>query len=68
MVHTDPCFVHKLGPKIEIIRGFTQFLFRIGFQLKLLIAIESPSIFHGKSVKKKKKERKKKEKQSECDL
>ena len=46
-------FLYNLGQKLETFRGFSNFFFRIaGFQLKLLILIESPNIFHWKPAKK----------------
>ena len=48
-------FLHKLGQKIVIFKGFSNFFSELptGFQLKLLILIESPKIFHWKPAKKK---------------
>ena len=60
MAHGDPIFA-QVGPKMVIFRGFSKKNFRTtGFQLKLLILIESPTrcapnIFHRKPVKKKSK-------------
>ena len=46
-------FLHKLSPKIALFRGFSKKIFRTtGLQLKLLILIESPNIFHWKPAKK----------------
>ena len=47
-------FLHKLGQKIVIFKGFSNFFSELptGFQLKLLILIESPKIFHWKPAKK----------------
>ena len=45
--------LHKLGQKLVIFRGFSKFFFRTtGFQLKLLMLIESSNIFHWKTGKK----------------
>ena len=49
-------FLYKLDRKMLIFRGFSKIFFRTtGFQLKLLISIEFPHIFHLKPAKKKKK-------------
>ena len=46
--HFDPILV-QIGPKIAIFKRFYQFFFRTTeLQHKLLILIESPSIFHAK--------------------
>ena len=48
-------FLHKLGQKIVIFRGFSNFFFKTtGFQLKFYILIEFPNILHWKPAKKKK--------------
>ena len=57
MAYGDPIFAHKLGQKMVIFRGFSRteyiiFFRTTGFQLKLLILIESPNIFHWKPGKK----------------
>ena len=50
-------FLHMWGQKMVISRGFSKFFFRTtGFQLKLIILIEFPNIFHWKPATKKKKE------------
>ena len=51
MAHGDPIFA-QVGPKIVIFRGFSNFFRSTGFQLKLLILIKSPIIFHWKPAKK----------------
>ena len=54
MAHSEPISA-QVGPKKMIIfRGFINFFFyrTTGFQLKLLILIESPNIFHWKPAKK----------------
>ena len=50
-----PPFLHKLDQKIAIFRGFSNFSRTTGYQLKLLILIESPNIFLWKLAKKIKK-------------
>ena len=46
-------FLHKLGQKIVILRGFQQEFFRTaGFLLKFSILIEFPNILHWKPEKK----------------
>ena len=52
MAGTGPLFVQVGPPKIAISRGFTTFFKTTGLQLKLLVLIESPNMFHGKSAKK----------------
>ena len=50
VAHNDPFFV-QIGPK----NNFYQLFFRTnGLQHMLLVLIESPNIFHSKSVKKSK--------------
>ena len=45
--------LHKFSQKMLIFRGFSKFFFRTtGFQLKLMILIASPNIFHWKPAKK----------------
>ena len=53
VAHNDPFFV-QIGPKKHFLRGFPIFFRTNGLQHKLLILIESPSIFHWKSAKKSK--------------
>ena len=49
----ETVFLHKLGQKMVIFRGFSKlFLRTTGFQIKLLKLIESSSIFYWKSGKK----------------
>ena len=46
----NPC-LYKLCQKMVIFRGFSKFFSELtGFQLKLLILIESPNIFHWKTA------------------
>ena len=52
MAGTGPLFVQVGPPKIAISRGFTTYFKTTGLQLKLLVLIESPHMFHGKSAKK----------------
>ena len=54
MAGTGPLFVQVGPPKIAISRGFTTYFKTTGLQLKLLVLIESPNIFHGKTKKKNK--------------
>ena len=45
--------LHKFSQKMLIFRGFSKIFFRTtGFQLKLMILIASPNIFHWKPAKK----------------
>ena len=45
-------FLHKLGQKIVIFRGFSKKFFRTtGYQLKFLILIEFSNILHWKPAK-----------------
>ena len=47
------CFLHKLGQKMVICRGFSKKFFRTtGLQLKFFILIEFPDTFHWKAAKK----------------
>ena len=57
VARTDPFFFHKLSPKMAIFRRFGKIFSELAteLQLKLLILIESPNIFHWKLPKKKKK-------------
>ena len=56
MASTGPLFVQVAPPppkkKKAISRGFTTYFKTTGLQLKLLVLIESPNMFHGKSAKK----------------
>ena len=46
-------FLHKLGQKMVIFRGFSKILCRTtGFQLNFVKLIELPNIFHSKPAKK----------------
>ena len=52
VAHGDPSFA-QVGPKNSNFQRFQQNIFRTtGFQLKLLILIEYPNIFHQKPAKK----------------
>ena len=50
VAHTNPFFV-QVAPKKSNFERFYQFFRTTGFQLKLLMLIESPNIFHWKSAK-----------------
>ena len=52
MAHSDPFFA-QVGPKYGNFQRFYKFFFRLArLQLKLLILIESPNIYHWKPAKK----------------